>query len=138
MATEKRLIEANALIEVLRKSHSYHAKTSREVSLLDRDIRLVKEAPTVDAVELPKGKPGDYLEWEIGTGVTRFFRISAIHIDEKTVRYDIGDGMCPVVNHKNILRFLSEKELKEEISQGKVRVEYKEMRVYGERKTDGE
>lgn len=48
------LISRSALLEVLRKSHSYHANTSRDVSLLSRDIRLVKEAPAVDAVEVIK------------------------------------------------------------------------------------
>ena len=43
------LISRSALLEVMRKSHSYHANTSRDVSLLSRDIRLVNEAPAVDA-----------------------------------------------------------------------------------------
>ena len=43
------LISRSALIEVLRKSHSYHAETARDFSLLSRDIRLVKEAPAVNA-----------------------------------------------------------------------------------------
>lgn len=43
------LISRSALVEVLRKSHSYHAETARDFSLLCRDIRLVKEAPAVDA-----------------------------------------------------------------------------------------
>lgn len=51
-----RLIDANALIEVLRKSHSYHAETARDFSLLCRDIRLVKEQPTVDAEPLKHGQ----------------------------------------------------------------------------------
>lgn len=46
------LISRSALLEVLRKSHSFHTKTSRDCSLLSRDVRLVKEAHAVDAVEV--------------------------------------------------------------------------------------
>ena len=48
-------IERESLIEVLRKSHSYHARTSRDYSLLGRDIRLVKEQPAADVVEVVHG-----------------------------------------------------------------------------------
>ena len=49
-------IERESLIEVLRKSHSYHARTSRDSSLLGRDIRLVKEQPAADVVEVVHGE----------------------------------------------------------------------------------
>lgn len=55
-------IERESLIKSLRKSHSYHAKTSRDYSLLCRDIRLVKEQPTVDAVEVVRCK--DCVYWD--------------------------------------------------------------------------
>lgn len=48
-----RLIDADALVERLEKSHEYHARTSREEVLLFRDIRIINEQPTaydVDAV----------------------------------------------------------------------------------------
>ena len=45
-------IKRESLIKVLRKSHSYHAETSRDSSLLCRDIRLVKEQPAADVVEV--------------------------------------------------------------------------------------
>ena len=41
-----RLIDADALIKRLEKSHEYHAKTSREEILLFRDIRIINEQPT--------------------------------------------------------------------------------------------
>lgn len=41
-----RLIDADALIKRLEKSHEYHAKTSREEVLLFRDIRIINEQPT--------------------------------------------------------------------------------------------
>ena len=52
MANEKRLIDANELVERLNKSHEYHARNSREEVLLYRDIRIINEQPTVDAVEV--------------------------------------------------------------------------------------
>ena len=41
-----RLIDADALVKRLEKSHEYHAKTSREEVLLFRDIRIINEKPT--------------------------------------------------------------------------------------------
>ena len=55
MATEKRLIDANALVKRLAKSHEYHARNCREEVLLYRDIRIINEQPTVDAVEVVHG-----------------------------------------------------------------------------------
>ena len=52
MANEKRLIDANKLVERLNKSHAYHARNSREEVLLYRDSRIINEQPTVDAVEV--------------------------------------------------------------------------------------
>lgn len=49
-------IERESLIEVLRKSHSYHAQTSRDSSLLCRDIRLVKEQPAAEVVEVVRAE----------------------------------------------------------------------------------
>ena len=53
MKNEKRLIDADELIKRLQKSHESHARNSREVALLYRDIRIINEQPTVDAVVLP-------------------------------------------------------------------------------------
>ena len=41
-----RLIDADALVKRLEKSHEYHAKTSREEVLLFRDIGIINEQPT--------------------------------------------------------------------------------------------
>jgi hypothetical protein len=60
----------------------------------------------VDAVELPKGKPGDYLEWDNGTGFKQIYCISAVMICEDCVRYDL-EKFAPEVNHKNIVRIMS-------------------------------
>ena len=53
MKNEKRMIDADELIKRLQKSHESHARNSREVALLYRDIRIINEQPTVDAVVLP-------------------------------------------------------------------------------------
>lgn len=83
----RRLIDADALLKELRKSCEYHAENSREFSLLQRDIIIVQEQPTIDAVpiefiekriaELKKlneyefianggyTSPSDYEQWEL-------------------------------------------------------------------------
>lgn len=47
-----RLIDADRLLEALRKSCKWHAQNSRELSLLQRDIIIVQEQPTVDAEQV--------------------------------------------------------------------------------------
>ena len=51
-----RLIDADAVLKELKKSCEYHAENSRELSLLQRDIIIVQEQPTVDAVPARHGK----------------------------------------------------------------------------------
>ena len=48
-----RLIDADALLEVLRNSHENHATNSRERSLLYRDICLVQEQAKYHPVIIP-------------------------------------------------------------------------------------
>lgn len=48
-----RLIDADALLKELRKSCEYHAENSREFSLLQRDIIIVQEQPTIER-DIPK------------------------------------------------------------------------------------
>lgn len=69
-----RLIDADALLKELRKSCEYHAENSREFSLLQRDIIIVQEQPTIDAV--PFETLYDFIK-ELGSityGKERFFR----------------------------------------------------------------
>lgn len=47
-----RLIDADELLITLRMSCKWHAQNSRELSLLQRDINIVKEQPTVDAIPI--------------------------------------------------------------------------------------
>lgn len=49
-------IEREAFREVLKKSHKAHASNSREESLLDRDIRLLNEQPSVDVAKVRHGR----------------------------------------------------------------------------------
>ena len=49
-------IEREALIDVLAVSHAHHANSNREAALLDRDIRLVREQPAADVVEVVHGR----------------------------------------------------------------------------------
>ena len=51
-----RLIDADAVLKELKKSCEYHAENSRELSLLQRDIIIVQEQPTVDAVPVRHGR----------------------------------------------------------------------------------
>ena len=72
---------------------------------------LLDAQPIVDAVELPKGKPGDYLEWDNGTGFRQIYYIYAVMICEDCMRYDLEE-FTPAVNHKNIVRIMSREEAK--------------------------
>ena len=71
------------------------------------------DANTVDAVEMPKGKPGDYLEWDNGAGFRQIYHIHAVMICEDCMRYDI-EKFAPDVNHPNIVRILSIEEAEQE------------------------
>ena len=57
-----RPIDADALLKELRKSCEYHAENGREFSLLQRDIIIVQEQPTVDAVPVIRCK--DCKHWD--------------------------------------------------------------------------
>lgn len=82
--------------------------------LCDHDVcgaaQLIMEAPAVDAVELPKGRPGDYLEWDNGTGYRQIYSIHSVMICEECMRYELAD-FAPVVGHPGIVRILSREEV---------------------------
>ena len=115
MATEKRLIDVHAFANCPvfscggNPNDPYYAGYC---DALDRVIECLEFFPTANAVELPKGRPGDYLEWDNGTGEMNYFRIYTICIDESYIRYDVG-FFCPVIYHKNIVRILTPEEMKE-------------------------
>ena len=89
-------------------------------------FNLIDQMPRVDAVELPKGKPGDYLEWDNGAGFKQIYHIHSVMICEDCMRYDI-EICSPVVNHPAIVRILSleeaEKEWKEMCAKAALREE---------------
>lgn len=107
MATEKRLIDANEakskaiLLECLDGDGIPYAVAAIPVITLNN-------IPTVDAVELPKGKPGDYLEWSNGFS-KRIFFIHAIIICADGIRYDLGE-FAPFVHSSNIVRIMNREE----------------------------
>jgi hypothetical protein len=65
--------------------------------------------PSSDVVVLPKGRPGDYIEWDNGTGYRQLYRIHTISICSDCIRYQLSD-FAPVVDHKGIKRIMSKEE----------------------------
>ena len=94
MANEKRLIDANDLWQ-----KTFICDEVAEVR------KFIENAPTVDAVILPKGKPGDYVLWTNGV-CERLFEIYSIMICKDGIRYDLGD-LSPFVNHSHILKIMN-------------------------------
>jgi hypothetical protein len=123
------LIDANAL-----KLEAFPERYTGKGIVYVEDI---DKAPTVDAVELPKGKPGDYLEWDNGTGFKKIYCIYAVMICEDCVRYDL-EKFTPEVNHKNIVRIMSReqavKEYRDRCTRERTEEEPTFTAVKGERK----
>ena len=78
----------------------------------------INEQPTVNAVILPKGKPGDYLEWNNGTGFRKIYYIRAIIICPDMIRYDLGE-FAPGVNSCNIVRIMNREEAEKALEEMK-------------------
>lgn len=76
----------------------------------------LEKAPAIDAVELPKGRPGDYLEWDNGVGHRQIYAILSVMICEDCIRYELAD-FAPVVNHKGIVRILSPEEVEKMVKE---------------------
>lgn len=108
MANEKRLIDAYALWAEFMEFADTGIEFDGEGA-----ANVVANAPTVDAVEMPKGKPGDYLEWDNGAGFRQIYHIHAVMICEDCMRYDL-EKFAPDVNHPNIVRILSLEEAEKE------------------------
>lgn len=70
MANEKRLIDANARIEEIRKAHCTNCENYGGVKCracwVDDAIGLIDDAPTVDAVEVVRCKDCKHLEIDPG------------------------------------------------------------------------
>ena len=101
MATEKRLIDANALIAVFDERNSdtfiqYHTRENKEYwwgmnAGINWGVNTINNAPTVDAVEVVHGR------WEPRTDVIGFVRCSVCH--DCNIYEDWADGKkwnyCP-------------------------------------------
>lgn len=72
-----RLIDADALLKELRKSCEYHAENSREFSLLQRNIIIVQEQPTIDAASIRRGTWSEEYDPNDDVFFRRKFRCSA-------------------------------------------------------------
>lgn len=110
MATEKRLVDARFLTSQM---YMICEVCQTENIFIDAIIDEIDNAPDVDAVEMPKGKPGDYLEFDNGAGFRQIYHIHAVMICEDCMRYDL-EKFAPVVNHPGIVRILSLEEAEQE------------------------
>lgn len=104
---ENDLISRSALLE---KSELIIDENYDDYIVVDEED--IKNAPAVDAVVMPEGKPGDYVEWDNGMGNRRLFRIDYIMICEEGMRYALS-AFAPVVNHKNIVRIVRREEVEQ-------------------------
>ena len=116
MATEKRLIDANELMSAI-KSFRWLGVPNTLKLMFDYLKIIIREQPTVDAVILPKGKPGDYVLWTNGVS-ERLFEIENIMICRDGMRYDLG-YIYPFVNHSHILRIMNREEAERWIENAK-------------------
>ena len=89
-----RYIDADALLKELKKSCEYHAENSRELSLLQRDIIIVQEQPTVDAVPVRHGKWIRKTDTRFGEMLNDILICSECHIAFSTVTM-IRRSYCP-------------------------------------------
>ena len=117
MANEKRLIEVETVIRKIRKANCADCDNCNAVLCracwCDDVISLLEDSPKVDAVELPKGKAGDYLVWDNGAGFKQIYHIHSVMFCEDCMRYEL-EKFTPVVNHKNIVRIMSREEAEKE------------------------
>lgn len=111
MENKKRLIDVDVLLDLLRPLEG----VSR---IIKKVLAIIRSCPTVDAVEMPQGKPGDYLEWDNGTGFKQLHFIRSVMICEDCMRYEL-EHFAPVVNHPGIVRIMSREEAERWMKDGK-------------------
>lgn len=111
-----RLIDADNLLEEMQFRVDVKGVVGETIKDMAAIVRkLIAATPTVDAVKLPEGKPGDYLEWDCGTGWTTVYFIYSVNIyPGGEMRYCLGN-FEPVVEHKNIRRIMSRDEAQKEL-----------------------
>lgn len=111
MANEKRLVDIGSFPLLPTKLEGDLSEYERGYLDAQENMNCL---PTVDAVELPQGKPGDYLEWDNGAGFRQIYGIVSVNFCfDGTVRYDIECAQ-PVINHPGIVRILTAEEAKRE------------------------
>lgn len=100
-----RLIDVNAFIEKYCKDCGYGCKA--EEGMVCATVDDLKKFPVADAIAMPKGRPGDVVEWNNGVEPyePQYYMIMGIYINGDSVRYDLG-SFSPVVDHKNIVRII--------------------------------
>ena len=99
--------------------------------------KLMEDAPTVDAVVMPKGKPGDFLEWNNGCGFTQIYYIHAVSVYEDCMRYEL-EKFAPVVNHPCIVRIMSKEEARKEWLERRKRERAEEEQTLTAKRMDGD
>ena len=113
------LISRSALLEEFNGIYDRHFKNSAYQFIHDffrAARRRINNAPTVDAVVLPEGKPGDYLEWDNGVGHRQIYAILSVMICKDCIRYELAD-FAPVVKHEGIVRILSPEEVEKMVKE---------------------
>lgn len=74
----------------------------------------VNDMPAADVIEMPKGKPGDFLLWDTGCGYQKLYAIEGVCIYPEGIFYDLGD-ICTVANCRDIVKIMSREEAKKEL-----------------------
>lgn len=125
METQKRLIYMDDTMDKLmayaeRKHQAGHTEIAN--GILKAVNYIHNEISRVDAMELPDGRPGDYIIWDNGVFRAPYYINSVVICKSGCVRYDLG-AMCPVVNHKSIIRILTPEEAEEEMAKGNFGIE---------------
>ena len=103
------LISRSALKETMFQNEPVERLHPQENKMWQECFGFIENAPAVDAVVLPEGKPGDYLEWDNGVGHRQIYAILSVMICKDCIRYELAD-FAPVVNQKGIVRILSQEE----------------------------
>lgn len=88
----------------------------RMEALIAENERLKTALDSAKVAEMPEGKPGDYVEWDNGTGFRRYIAIDSVVFCWDCVRYQL-DELCPVVDHHNIVRIVKRAEMQRMIKE---------------------
>lgn len=110
-------IEREAAIAAIRgyKGYFQDCHATDNLMLKMEAEGVISDLDSADVVEMPEGKPGDYLEWDCGMGWTEIYFIHSVNIySGGEMRYELG-RFTPVVNHPNIRRIMNRDEARKEL-----------------------